>query len=144
MKTKSGEVEQHIKDLEKKILEIGGSKLLTQKSKVDGLRLHIKLANDELTKAEVTKAKAEKDAAKYQATVARDSEALESVEEEVKDLEGQIEELETYISDLREKVESAQLAAENSRDDLEEIKTKLTGQEEVIAAFRQEEVRPTS
>jgi len=62
--------EKAIKDLEKKIL--GNWKVpsfLTQKSKVDGIRLHINLANDEITKAEVAKAKAEKDSVKYDATI---------------------------------------------------------------------------
>ena len=63
-------IEQDIKDLERKILEIGGSKLLTQKSKVDGIRVHI---GHEITKAEVAKNKAEKDATKLQGTLATDT-----------------------------------------------------------------------
>jgi structural maintenance of chromosome 4 len=41
--------------------ELESSRLLEQKSKVDGLKLHINLTNDEITKAEVMKAKAERD-----------------------------------------------------------------------------------
>ena len=58
-----------IEDLEQKILDIGGARLLTQKSKVDGIKLHINLANDEITKAEVAKAKAEKHSAKLDASI---------------------------------------------------------------------------
>ena len=65
LKKKASVVEKAIQDLEKKIIEIGGSKLLAQKSKVDGIKTHINIAMDELTKAEVAKAKAEKDLVRY-------------------------------------------------------------------------------
>ncbi|KAI9453551.1 RecF/RecN/SMC N terminal domain-containing protein [Lactarius psammicola] len=120
LQSQSSTIEEAIKALEKKILDIGGSRLLAQKSKVDGLKLHINLANEEITKAEVAMAKAEKDSL---------SESLQ----EVKD----------YVADIRAKVEAAQAEVENSKDDLENLKAELDEKTEEIQAFRAKEVELT-
>lgn len=137
---KSGKIENAIKDLEKKILDIGGAKLLTQKSKVDGIRLHINLANDEITRAEVAKAKAEKDSVKLRGTIEHSGAALKEVEAELEELNTQLEECREYVKDLRVKMEAAQAAAENSKDDLDHLKAELDARTEEIQAFRQKEV----
>lgn len=140
LQKKTGAIEQEIKALEKKILEIGGARLLSQKSKVDGIRLHINLANDEITKAEVAKAKAEKDSVKLEATVESNTRALKEVEAELAELTEQIQEIADYVRELQEKVEAAQAAAENSKDDLETRKNELDAKEEEIQKFRQKEM----
>lgn len=137
LQEKSGRIEQDIKDLEKKILEVGGSKLLTQKSKVDGLRLHINLTNDEITKAEVAKSKAEKDVVKLESSVERDTEALGVVDQEIETLDEEIRILVEYIEGLRKKVEDAQSAVENSKEDLDGLKADLVKQEDEISEFKQ-------
>lgn len=137
---KSGKIEKAIKELEKKILDIGGARLLTQKSKVDGIRLHINLANDEITKAEVAKAKAEKDLTKLSASIATNSAALAEVETELSELNEQLDEVLAYVAELKVKVEAAQAAADNSKDDLEALKEELDTKSEEIQAFRKKEV----
>ena len=144
LKEQSSRIDQDIKNLEKKILDIGGSRLLTQKSKVDGIRLHINLANEEITKAEVAKSKAEKDAAKLETTVNSNTKALEAIEKELEELDEQIAGLVDYVAKLKENVENAQSAAENSKEDLETLKVELDAKEEQIAAFRQKEVISSS
>lgn len=141
LQEKSGEIQKGIKDLEKKILDIGGAKLLAQKSKVDGIRLHINLANDEITKAEVAKAKAEKDSVKFDGTIETNRASLDEVEGELAELTGQLEECVQYVTELRSQVEAAQAAAEHSKDDLESLKAELDTKTEEIQAFRQKEVR---
>jgi structural maintenance of chromosome 4 len=136
----SGQIEQNIKALEKKILDIGGAQLLAQKSKVDGIRLHINLANDEITKAEVTKAKAEKDSFKLESSVESNISSLQEVDAEIEELSCQLEECGQYVDELRTKVAAAQAAAENSKDDLENLKAELDAKTEEIQAFRQKEV----
>jgi structural maintenance of chromosome 4 len=140
LQDKSGTIEKAIKDLEKKILEIGGARLLTQKSKVDGIRLHINLANDEITKAEVAKAKAEKDSVKFDSAIEANRASLDEVEGELAELTGQLEECVQYVTELRSQVEAAQAAAEHSKDDLEGLKSELDTKTEEIQAFRQKEV----
>lgn len=140
LEEKSGKITKEIQNLEKKILEIGGSKLLTQKSKVDGIRLHIGLANDEITKAEVAKMKAEKDSAKLETTIENNKNAVEEVVKELEDLDSQLETLQEYVTALREKVDSAKAAAENSKEDLDNLRAELDEKEEQISQFRQKEV----
>ena len=118
-------IDDQIKALEKKILDIGGARLLTQKSKVDGLHLHINLANDEITKAEVAKAKAEKDVKKLEGVVTTNSASLAEITEDLQALEEELEECVQYVEEIRSKVADAQTAAENSKDDLDNLKAEL-------------------
>lgn len=141
LQAKSGKIEDAIKVLEKKILEIGGSRLLKQRSTVEGIKLHINLANDEITKAEVAKAKAEKDVVKHASAIAGNATAVAEADEEIKQLETQLEEVGEYLEELKEKVEAAQAAAENSKDDLDTLRTQLETKREEIQEFRKKEVR---
>ena len=140
MQAKSSKIENAIKDLEQKILEIGGAQLLHQKSKVDGIKLHINIANEEITKAEVAKAKAEKDSVKLESSVRTNSAALEEVNTELADLDDQLETLTTFVVELRKKVEAAQTAADNSKEDLDSLKVELDAKDQEIEAFRKKEV----
>ncbi|KAJ7680246.1 RecF/RecN/SMC [Mycena polygramma] len=139
LQEKASKIEQAIEELEKKILQIGGSKLLTQKSKVDGIRLHINLANDEITKAEVAKAKADKDLVKLAKSIKAKSATVEEANRELEELNGQIDELAAFIADHQANVQEAKAAAENSKDDLETLKASLDQKEEEIQAFKQKE-----
>ena len=141
LQSQSGTIEQAIKALEQKILDIGGAKLLTQKSKVDGIKLHINLANDEITKAEVAKAKAEKDASKLEIALETHTSEFADAEAELKQLNDQLREVADYVAEIRSKVEAAQTAAEYSKDDLENLKTELDEKTEEIQEFRKKEVR---
>ncbi|KAJ7209498.1 RecF/RecN/SMC [Mycena pura] len=140
LQEKAGKIEQAIQILEKKILDIGGSKLLTQKSLVDGILLHLNLAHDEITKAEVAKAKAEKDLLKLDKSVKAHSTTLEEADAELDSLNGQIDELASFITELQAKVEEAKAAAENSKDDLDNLKKDLDRKEEEIQAFKRKEM----
>ncbi|KAJ7287614.1 RecF/RecN/SMC [Mycena rebaudengoi] len=140
LQDKSSKIETAIQDLEKKILDIGGAKLLTQKSKVDGIKLHINLANDEITKAEVAKAKAEKDVTKLTAAIKVNSTGVDDLEAELQELHAQIEELGEFCRPHQGLVEQAKAAAENSKEDLETLKTALDEKEEEIQAFKQKEM----
>ncbi|KAJ3508271.1 hypothetical protein NLJ89_g5846 [Agrocybe chaxingu] len=141
LKERTAKIEQEIKGLEKKILEIGGSKFLSQKSKVDGIRLHIKLTNDEITKAEVAKSKAEKDSVKFETSVNNNTTTLEEVEAELQELEEELANVSAHVTELKEKLETAQAAAENSKEDLENLKAELDQKEESVAEFRSKELK---
>ncbi|KAI9444561.1 RecF/RecN/SMC [Lactarius indigo] len=143
LQSHSSTIEGAIKVLEKKILDIGGSRLLAQKSKVDGLKLHINIANEEITKAEVAMAKAEKDSVKFESTVASNRKSLKDVETELEKLSESLQEVKDYVADIRAKVEAAQAEVENSKDDLENLKAELDEKTEEIQAFRAKEVELT-
>jgi structural maintenance of chromosome 4 len=133
-------IEKAIQALENKILEIGGAKLLAQKSKVDGVKLHINLANEEITKAEVALAKAEKDTDKFKNSIETNTLALEEVEQDVAKLDQQLQECNDILDDIRSKVDAAQTAAENAKDDLEGLKADLDEKLIGIQEFRKKEV----
>ncbi|KAG0697734.1 RecF/RecN/SMC N terminal domain-containing protein [Suillus ampliporus] len=143
LQTKTGVIEAAIKDLEKKILEIGGSRLLKQRSTVDGIRLLHQLANEEVTKAEVMKATGEKNIVKYTSGVETNRTALEEVEKELEELKDQLAEVAQYLEDLKEKVEAAQAAQESSKDDLDQLKQQLQEKREEIDEFRKKELEIT-
>ncbi|KDQ62973.1 hypothetical protein JAAARDRAFT_362087 [Jaapia argillacea MUCL 33604] len=140
LQERSGTIEKAIKALNQKIIEIGGAKLLSQKSKVDGIKVHINIANDEITKAEVAKAKAEKDVAKLNVAIETNSKSLEDSQTELQALEKQLEECTEYVDELRENVEAAKSAADNSKEDLDNLKAELDAKTEEIQAFRQREM----
>ncbi|KAF9535621.1 hypothetical protein CPB83DRAFT_753878, partial [Crepidotus variabilis] len=141
LKSKTSQIEEDIKKFEQKILDIGGSKLLAQKSKVEGIRLHIKLTNEEITKAEVAKAKAAKDSTKLEASLAINTAGLEELKTEVEELDEGLKSLAGQIEKITKTVEEAQAAVENSKDDLEALKTQLDEKEEEISVFRQKEMK---
>ncbi|KAF9487486.1 RecF/RecN/SMC protein [Pleurotus eryngii] len=140
LQEKSSKIEKAIGELEKKILDIGGSRLLAQKSKVEGLKLHIDLANEDITKAEVTSTKAKKDLVKYQSSLSTSATALEEVDSELKELDEELGVRGAYVRELKKQVDDAQAAAENSKEDLESLKTELDEKEEIIQAFKQEKM----
>ena len=108
LEARTESINAEIKALEAKILEIGGSRFLAQKSKVDGIRLHLNLANDEITKAEVAKNKAEKDLAKLEKSLRSNNESLELVQGELDDLELSLDECQEYLGSLKKQVQRAQ------------------------------------
>jgi structural maintenance of chromosome 4 len=136
-------IENAIHALEDKILEVGAAKLLAQKSKVDGVKLHINLATEEITKAEVGMAKAEKDTEKFKNAIEANTAALEEVEQDTAKLDQQLQECSDVLDDIRSKVDAAQAAAENAKDDLEGIKGDLDEKMIGIQEFRKKEVRTT-
>ncbi|ETW86671.1 hypothetical protein HETIRDRAFT_58645 [Heterobasidion irregulare TC 32-1] len=140
LQERSGEIEDAIKALEKKILDIGGARMLGQKSKVDGIKLHINLANDEITKAEVAKAKAEKDSSKLKLAVEAHETNLQEVEAELEDLHQQLKEVTDYVAKVQQSVEEAQAAAENSKDDLDNLKAELDEKNQEIQGFRKKQM----
>ncbi|KAH9012931.1 SMCs flexible hinge [Lactarius pseudohatsudake] len=118
LRSPSGTIEEAIKAIEREILDIGGSRLLAQKSKVDRLKLHIDAANEEITKAEVAMAKAERDLVKFEGSIASNRQRLAGVEIEL----GKLSE------SLRE-VEAARAEVENSKADSEGSKVELDREE---------------
>ncbi|KAJ7647405.1 RecF/RecN/SMC [Roridomyces roridus] len=132
LQEKAGKIEHAIEALEKKILDIGGAKLLSQKSLVDGILLRMNLANDEITKAE--------DLTKLATVIKANADALQEVESELQVLDEQIEELVEFIAGHQANVQEAKAAAENSKDDLEALKANLDQKEEEIQAFKQKEM----
>ena len=133
-------IEEKIKELEKRILDIGGARLLTQKSKVDGLKLHINLANDEITRAEVTKAKAEKDVTKLSKSIQTNKDALAEAEADLEELDGEMAQCAQAVKEIKDNVEDAKTQEENSKTNLDDVKSQLDDVSEKIRGFKKKEV----
>ncbi|KAH6911148.1 RecF/RecN/SMC N terminal domain-containing protein [Coprinopsis sp. MPI-PUGE-AT-0042] len=114
-----------IKELESKIMAIGGAKLMTQKSKVTGLREHILNTTNSISKAESEINKAEKDIKRLSGTVETNKQQLAEVSEELEALNKEVNEVEEYLEVLRGAVETAQNQVENQKEVLDKIKKKL-------------------
>ncbi|EKM61772.1 uncharacterized protein PHACADRAFT_135672 [Phanerochaete carnosa HHB-10118-sp] len=140
LEERTASIEAEITALEQKILEIGGSRLLAQKSKVDGIRLHLNLANDEITKAEVAKSKAEKDLAKLEKSLRSNGESFEQVQSNLDELEISLDECNEYLNNLRTEVERAQEIEENQKEDLEKRKRELEEKEEEVDGFKKKQM----
>ncbi|KAK7470998.1 Structural maintenance of chromosomes protein 4 [Stygiomarasmius scandens] len=138
---KTTDIESALEEVEAKIIQIGGSKLLTQKSKVEGIRTYIETANNEITKAEVAIGKAEKDMAKSKHLVETNEAALKEASEEVDRFSEQLAELQEYMSGVRERVEEAEAAEEKENSDLAELKAQLDEKMEEVETFRQTEMK---
>ena len=140
LRQKSTAIEDQIKALQEKILEVGGVKLRSQQTRVQDLKSQIDHSSDRLTKAEVGKAKSEKDATKLEKAIKANEESLAACEEEA-------EELNKLNSDgakdselVRRKVEEAQELLAEKTEELKEMKSRLDEQLEVMIQFRAREV----
>jgi len=65
---------------------------------------------------------------------------MEELEQEIATLDEQLQTVVEHVAQLKEKSESAQIAVENSKDDLRKLKTELDEMEEKISEFLQIEV----
>ncbi|KIY43282.1 RecF/RecN/SMC protein [Fistulina hepatica ATCC 64428] len=128
-----------IKGLEQKIIEIGGSKLLAQKSKVEGTQMLIGLANEEISKAEVQVSKAEREIPKLERLIADKKEKIEEANAEKEQFDEEIRTLQEYLTTFKERVEESQDAELTAREQVEERKGELRKSEGKILSFRQRE-----
>ncbi|KXN85768.1 Structural maintenance of chromosomes protein 4 [Leucoagaricus sp. SymC.cos] len=135
LQAKAAKIEEAIEALEKRILAIGGSQLLSQKSKVEGIKFTMGLTNEEITRAEVATVKAEKDIGKFASSIEANEGSLEESEGEVDELQKTLGTLQTYLNELRAKCDDAQQAAENSKEDLDQLKKELDAKEEQIQEY---------
>lgn len=107
LKSQSSKIEENIKDLQNKILEVGGVRLRSQKAKVDGIREQIDTLNDRITKTQVARTKSEKDLIKVEAAIVKGKQELETVKEQLEELNAEIEEKMQVALDVREKADQA-------------------------------------
>ncbi|KAK0501017.1 RecF/RecN/SMC N terminal domain-containing protein [Armillaria luteobubalina] len=139
LQERTSTIEAAIKDLEKKILEIGGAKLLAQRSKVDGIKLHLGLANDEITKAEVAKKRAQNDVTRLTASLDANLVTQKELVEELEKLDGELKEVREYVANLSANVAKAKEAEETMAEDLQKLKEELDETLELVQGFIQRE-----
>jgi structural maintenance of chromosome 4 len=101
-------IEDEIKALQEKIMEIGGVKLRSQKAKVDDFREQITALNDRITTCDVARAKNEKDCDKFATIIKSSKEELETLAEELAALEEDMKQSTRNAEQVRKKADDAE------------------------------------
>ena len=107
-RTETAGVEAEIKELQEKIMEVGGVKLRGQKAKVDGLKEQIETLTEEMSNAEVERSKAEKQKVKHQKSFEDAEREIASAVKELERLESEVKSQVRDVSGLKQKVDEAQ------------------------------------
>lgn len=118
-------VEDEIKALQDKIMEVGGEKLRTQRALVDGLKDQISSHNEEISFAEVRKAKAEKQKTKLEKDMTKAAKDRDSAVADLEQLEDDINNQGTKADELRQNLEEAQSALATRKAQLQQLKEEL-------------------
>ncbi|CAE6532357.1 unnamed protein product [Rhizoctonia solani] len=139
IRAKAASYEKDIADLEEQILEVGGVKLRSQRSKVDDMTGMLKLANDQLVKAETGKTRSEKDLKKYTASIESGQAALEELKEELAALNETLQTCRADMQKLQQAVSQAEDAKDTYEDTLKELKEELDEKLKLTLSFRAKE-----
>lgn len=101
-------IEDAIKVLQNKIMEVGGIRLKSQKSKLDGIKESIENGNDKTTRLQVQMKTSEKSVAKVNTQLEQAEKEIKDMELQLKDLEAKIEEKTTIAAAVHENCEQAE------------------------------------
>jgi structural maintenance of chromosome 4 len=141
LRSKASIIQDQIKELQAKILEIGGVKLRAMQSKVANTKGMIDLAGDNIVKAEVAQAKAQRDAEKLEKTIASNTAVLEQLQSECEVVEADLASCQADLETITAKVQEAQDGMEDVHETLAEAKQELDEKLSYINAFRSLQVR---
>ncbi|KAJ9102655.1 hypothetical protein QFC19_004764 [Naganishia cerealis] len=141
LRSKASVIQEQIKDLQAKILEVGGVKLRAMQSKVANTKGMIDLAGEKIVKAEVAQAKAQRDAEKLEKTIANNTVALEQLLSEYEVVEADLASCQADLETITARVQEAQDGMEDVHETLAESKQELDDKLSYINAFRTLQVR---
>lgn len=118
-------VEQEIKVLQDKIMEVGGEKLRSQRAMVDSIKDQITAHNEEVSHAEVQKVKAEKQKIKLEKDMAKATKERDAADRDLEALQSDIDNQGVKADELRTQVEAAKSALAAKKAELSGIKEDL-------------------
>jgi structural maintenance of chromosome 4 len=144
LREKSSGISDQIKELQNKILEVGGVKLRAIQSKVTVTKGLLDMANESITKAEVGQAKAQRDIEKLNKALESNKVKIEEAEAEAEVVDGDLAACTADLNVLREKVQEAMDASTDVQEALAEAKAELDEKSGHINAFRALEVSSTT
>lgn len=140
LKEKSGAINEQIKELQNKILEVGGVRLRAIQSKFTTTKGLLDLANEAITKAEVNQAQAQRNAQKLERSIAANKEKLDECDTELETVEAGLQACTADLAVIQEKVQEAQDATTDVQEALAESKAALDEASVEVNAFRKLEV----
>lgn len=118
-------LEEDIRMLQERIMEVGGVKLRGQKAKVDGLKEQIKTLQEEISGAEVDQTKHEKSKEKHEKGRDEAAKEIDAMGQEVSQLDEDVAQQALHLSGSKKEAEQAQEALEAKKDDMEILKAEL-------------------
>lgn len=141
LRSNASVIQERIKELQDKILEVGGVKLRAMQSKVANTKGMIDLAGEKIVKAEVAQAKAQRDAEKLEKTIATNTAALEQLLGEYEVVEADLASCQADLEIITARVQEAQDGMEDVHETLAEAKKELDEKLTYINTFRTLQVR---
>ena len=141
LRTDSASINDEIKELQNKILEVGGVRLRAIQSKFITTKGLLDLANESINKAEIAQVKAQHDADRLAKNIASNKEKLEEVEAELEVVQGDLDACSADLQVIKAKVQEAMDASSDVQEALTEAKAELDEKTADINAFRALEVR---
>jgi structural maintenance of chromosome 4 len=138
--TETAGIENEIRALQEKIMEVGGVKLRSQKAKVDGLREQIIALNDRITTCDVARVKNEKDCEKFTKLMKSSEEELETLTEELAQLEEDMTHSSLKAEQVRKKAQDAEHILSIKQDELNELRENLDERRAALQTTRGEEI----
>ena len=133
-------VEAEIKELQDKIMEIGGVRLRAQKAKVDGLKDQVSTLTEEISTAEVARSKAEKQKSKHEKAFDEAEKEISSTAQELEALSNEGSNQDKDASGLRRQAEEAQEALESKQEELATTKRELDEKKADLNSIRGVEI----
>ncbi|CAD6578745.1 MAG: hypothetical protein TREMPRED_002256 [Tremellales sp. Tagirdzhanova-0007] len=140
LREKSSMISDQIKELQNKILEVGGVKLRAIQSKVATTKGLVDLANESITKIEVGLAKAERDVEKLEKALVTNKANMEGVNAELQVVDGDLGACSADLAVIKEKVQEVMDASAEIQEALATSKAELDEKSMDINAFRALEV----
>ncbi|KAJ1989275.1 Structural maintenance of chromosomes protein 4 [Coemansia spiralis] len=132
-------IEVAIKELQEKIMQAGGIRLRTQKSKVDGLSERIKTIRDEVSRWEVSHSKAIKELARVERSNSGREEQISELENQLESVTKEIETKSIISMEVKSRSDAARGHLETKREELNKIKEQLDSKMEEFNEMRTKE-----
>ncbi|KTW31579.1 hypothetical protein T552_00217 [Pneumocystis carinii B80] len=133
-------IEQEIKQLQDRIMEIGGIRLRSQKTKVDNIQDQLNTIHESIANADVLKIKKEKDKLRFEKAISDSKNELQVIETQVSDVKSNIAKKTKLIDTLRSKIEKIQQEINDKADELSEIKSRQNEETKANNAARAKEI----
>ena len=140
IKSETAGVEAEIKELQDKIMEVGGVRLRAQKAKVDGLKEQIATLTEEISTAEIARSKQEKQQSKHKKAFLEAEAEVASTAEEMESLVNEGQSRDKDASGSKRQAEEAQEALETKQEELATTKRELDEKKAELNSIRGVEI----
>lgn len=144
LRKSSDKIEQAIKELQEKILEVGGVRLRAQQAKVDSISSQIDTLNEQTTKLTVTQGAAEKNVQKTRKAVEKTEQELQETETKRAEIEIEKEEKTKAAIGVKTRCEEAQMLMDEKKSHLDELKVEVDKADEAIKKLKKMELEMTN